>query len=156
MLFCPLMKVQNQAYHRAAPWAACSSCTQTQCTVKLQSSVRRKYRVLTPPGALNQRLTALRGKPVRLEISMIVNLSRIFIRLTLHNISMVIISLSCLIVKQAIEHRGLHPRLVKQQQRWLPKFIEDLIHCLRLAASQATYSAIKSALATLDDRASNP
>ena len=65
------------------------------------------------PGALNQRLTALRGKPVRLEISMIVNLSRIFIRLTLHNISMVIISLSCLIVKQAIEHRGLHPRLVK-------------------------------------------
>jgi hypothetical protein len=68
--------------------------------------VRRKYRVLTPPGALNQRLTALRGKPVRLEISLIVNLSRIFMRLTLPNMSMVIISLSCLIVKQVIEHPG--------------------------------------------------
>jgi hypothetical protein len=74
--------------------------------VKLQSSVRRKYRVLTPPGAINQRLTALRGKPLRLEISLIVNLSRIFMRLTLPNMSMVIISLSCLIVKQMIEHPG--------------------------------------------------
>jgi hypothetical protein len=68
--------------------------------------VRRKYRVLTPPGAINQRLTALRGKPLRLEISLIVNLSRIFMRLTLPNMSMVIISLSCLIVKQVIEHPG--------------------------------------------------
>jgi hypothetical protein len=51
-------------------------------------------------------LTVLRAKPVRLEISLIVNLSRIFMRLTLPNMSMVIISLSCLIVKQVIEHPG--------------------------------------------------
>ncbi|WP_291917311.1 LysR family transcriptional regulator [Limnohabitans sp.] len=35
--------------------------------------------------------------------------------------------------------------LVKQQQRMLPKFSEDLIHHLRLAASQAPTSAIKPA-----------
>ena len=48
--------------------------------------------------------SVLRDKPVRLEISLIVNLSRIFMRLTLPNMSMVIISLSCLIVKQVIEY----------------------------------------------------
>jgi len=70
------------------------------------ASLRRKYRGLTSPGAFNQRLTVLRAKPVRLEISLIVNLSRIFMRLTLPNMSMVIISVSCLIVKQVIEHPG--------------------------------------------------
>ena len=35
--------------------------------------------------------------------------------------------------------------LVKQQQRMLPKFSEDLIHHLKLAASQAPTSAIKPA-----------
>jgi hypothetical protein len=58
------------------------------------------------PGAFNHRLTVLRAKPVRLAISLIVNFSRIFMRLTLPNMSMVIISASCLIVKQVIEHPG--------------------------------------------------
>jgi len=58
------------------------------------------------PGAFNHRLTVLRAKPVRLAISLIVNLSRIFMRLTLPNMSIVIISVSCLIVKQVIEHPG--------------------------------------------------
>ena len=46
--------------------------------------------------------------------------------------------------------------LVKQQQRLLPKFSEDLIHHLRLAASQAPSSSIKPELATREHRASNP
>ena len=54
------------------------------CT-ELCSFTARKYRGLTSPGAFSQRLTVLRAKPVRLEISLIVNLSRIFMRLTLPN-----------------------------------------------------------------------
>jgi nucleoside-diphosphate-sugar epimerase len=44
---------------------------------ELCSVTARKYWGLTSPGAFNQRLTVLRPKPVRLDISLIVNLSRI-------------------------------------------------------------------------------
>ena len=65
-------------------------------------TVWRKYLGLTSPGAFNHRLTVSRAKPVRLAIWLIVNLSRIFMRLTLPNMSTVIISVSCLIIKQVI------------------------------------------------------
>ena len=53
--------------------------------------------------AFNHRLTELRAKSVRLAI---VNFSRIFMRLIWPNKAIVIISASCLIVKQVIEHPG--------------------------------------------------
>jgi transposase InsO family protein len=49
-------------------------------------------------------MAVLRAKPVRLAISPIVNFSRIFTYLTLPNMSMVIVSASCLLVNQVIEN----------------------------------------------------
>ena len=48
----------------------------------------------------------LRAKPVRFAISLIESLSRIFMRLTLSTMSMVITLTPCLKVKQEIEHPG--------------------------------------------------
>jgi len=56
--------------------------------------------------ALNQRLNVLCTKLVHLNILLSVNFLRIFMRQTLPKMSMVIISLSCLIVKQVVKHPG--------------------------------------------------
>lgn len=56
------------------------------------SSGFRLYFGSTSPGARSHFLIVLRDKPVRLAISLIDNLSRKYMRLTLPNMSMVITS----------------------------------------------------------------
>ena len=66
----------------------------------MRRSFARKYFGTTEPGAFSHFLMVLRAKPVRFAIALIEILSRILMRLTLPNMSIVITSTPCLKSKQ--------------------------------------------------------